>query len=76
MKSKNQIVRELVSEKKYKEALQICKDWIYEDPNHSKILRLGYECLMYPGFYKQIGKDPEEAYEEAVRVLNEIYGTH
>lgn len=75
MESKNAKVRRLVACGEYKKALQICKDWIYENPSHSEILRLGYECLMYPGFYRQIGKDPERAYNEAVRVLNEVYRT-
>lgn len=74
MKSKNQIVRDLVAEKKYKEALQICKDWNYENPSHRDILQRGYDCLMYPDFYRQIGFNPNIEYQKALDVLNMIYG--
>lgn len=72
-KSKNQEVRELVAQGEYKKALQICKEWKYANPSHSEILRRGYDCLMYPGFYKQLGKNPEEEYMKAVEVLKEVY---
>ena len=71
--SKNALVRRLVYEGEYKKALQICKEWNYENPEHSEILRLGYDCLMYPEFYKQLGKSPAYHYQEAVRVLKEVY---
>lgn len=74
METKNDRVRSLVSRGEYKKALQICKDWDYKDPSHRDILRLGYECLMYPTFYSQIGKDPKSSYENAVSVLIEVYG--
>ena len=45
-KSKNQIVRELVSNKEYKKALQICKDWDYANPLYRDMLRRGYECIL------------------------------
>lgn len=75
METKTQKVRNLVAAGEYKKALQICKDWIYENPTYSSILRLGYDCLLYPKFYKQIGKDPEHAYQEAVRVLQAVYAS-
>lgn len=73
METKNAKVRRLVAAGEYKKALQICKDWVYNNPKHSDILRLGYECLLYPSFYKQLGKDPDHYYNEAVRVLKEVY---
>lgn len=72
--SKNQQVRDLVKIKEYKKALQICKDWDYKDPEHRRILRTGYDCLMYPKFYEQLGYDVKSKYDEAVRVLEELYG--
>lgn len=74
MESKNSIVRRLVSQGEYKQALQICKEWDYKNPEDREILRLGYDCLMYPQFYKQLGKDPEYQYGEAIKVLHKIYG--
>lgn len=73
METKNAKVKRLVSQGEYKLALQICKDWNYSNPSHREILRLGYECLMYPDFYRQLGKDPNYQYQLAVEVLSEVY---
>lgn len=75
MESKNEKVRRLVARGEYKQALQICKEWNYEDPSHREILRLGYECLMYPDFYTQIGYDPDIRYKDAIEVLHKVYST-
>ena len=74
IESKNSLVRKLVSQGEYKQALQICKEWNYKDPSHRDKLRLGYECLMRPDFYKQIGKDPDYHYKESIIILHEVYG--
>lgn len=74
METKNAKVRRLVKDGDYKQALQICKDWDYSDPADRNQLRLGYECLMYPEFYKQLGKDPEKEYASAIAVLINVYG--
>lgn len=73
MITKNQMVRDYVSKGEYKKALQICKDWDYNNPEHREILRLGYECLVHPDFYKQLGYDTEGRYQKAVEVLVEVY---
>lgn len=73
IESKNAQVRRLVSQGEYKQALQICKEWDYADPHHREILRRGYECLLYPGFYKQLGHDPDSAYQEAIKILHIVY---
>lgn len=74
METKNEKVRKLVASQNYKQALQICKDWNYSNPSHREVLRIGYECLLYPRFYEQLGRDPELAYKEAIQVLLELYG--
>ena len=73
METKNAKVRRLVREGEYKKALQICKEWDYENPEHREILRSGYDSLLYPSFYKQIGQNPEAQYNKAVEVLKLIY---
>lgn len=73
METKNAKVRRLVSCGDYKQALQICKDWDYENPSHREALRLGYDCLMYPDFYKQLGRNPESEYAKAIEVLKLVY---
>lgn len=74
METKNEKVRKLVSSGEYKQALQICKEWQYKDHTYRDILRLGYECYMYPKFYKQIGYNPDHEYQKAVNVLHIVYG--
>lgn len=74
METKTDKVRRLVSSGDYKQALQICKEWQYRDPSHREILRLGYECLLYPDFYKQLGYNPNQEYQEAIKVLHIVYG--
>ena len=74
METKNAKVRRLVREGEYKKALQICKEWDYENPEHREILRSGYDSLLYPSFYKQIGQNPEVQYNKAVEVLKLVYG--
>ena len=74
METKNAKVRRLVREGEYKKALQICKEWDYENPEHREILRSGYDSLLYPSFYKQIGQNPEVQYNRAVEVLKLVYG--
>jgi len=73
METKNALVRRLVADKEYKKALQICKEWGYVNPTHREVLRLGYECLMYPRFYKQLGYDCDKCYHEAITVLELVY---
>lgn len=74
METKNAKVRRLVREGEYKKALQICKEWDYENPEHREILRSGYDSLLYPSFYKQIGQNPEAQYNKAIEVLKLVYG--
>jgi len=73
METKNAQVRRLVAAGEYKKALQICKDWDYDDVAHRNALRLGYECHMYPDFYKQLGHDTEFAYAQAIEILQKVY---
>ena len=74
METKNAKVRRLVREGEYKKALQICKERDCENPEHREILRSGYDSLLYPSFYKQIGQNPEAQYNKAVEVLKLVYG--
>lgn len=73
METKTNQVKRLVAAGEYKKALQICKDWNYENPMHGSTLRLGYACLMYPRFYEQLGYNPVEQYQKAITVLHNVY---
>lgn len=76
LETKNAKVRRLVASKDYLDALKICKDWEYENPTHRDILRRGYECYVYPRFYKQLGFEPMKEYEKAISVLEQVYGNN
>lgn len=71
--TKTNQVKRLVAEGEYKKALQICKDWNYENKRHGAILQLGYACLMYPRFYDQLGYNPVAEYQRAITVLHDVY---
>lgn len=73
LESKRAQVERLVASGDYKKALQICKEWNYSNPTYCGQLRLGYECLMYPDFYRQLGRDPDEEYNKAVDILRKVY---
>lgn len=73
IETKTDKVRRLVAEGDYKQALQICKDWDYPYDYMRDLLRRGYECYMYPSFYKQLGYDPPKEYEKAVEFLKNYY---
>ena len=75
METKNELVRRLVSQEEYKRALQICKDWDRGiAPEDREQLRLGYECLLYPRIYSQLGHDTNFEYQKAIEVLLKLYG--
>ncbi len=72
---KSDIVRNLVSCKDYKKALRIAKDFrlgISEDD--SDTMKRGYECMVNPAFYRQIGIDTDLAVELAIRTIENLYG--
>lgn len=75
IESKNSIVRRLVSQGEYKQALAICKDWdIGISKEDRDALRLGYECMVHSRFYFSLNYNIEECVEESIRVLIKLYG--
>ncbi len=76
MERKSDAVRRLVSEHKYKEALRIAKEFrlgICKDDSES--MKLGYECILYPDFYRQLGKDTDRIVQKGVETVIRLYGT-
>lgn len=74
-KSKNQLVRELVSKGEYRKALGICKDWdrgiTAEDRN---LMRTAYECMHYTRFYKELGYNTDYIITQGIKTLKKYYG--
>ena len=72
---KSDTVRRLVAEGDYKRALGIVKGFrLGISKEDSGKMTLAYECMTHPGFYRQIGKDPDEAITEGIRILKSMYG--
>jgi len=73
--SKSDTVRGLVASGEYKKALGVVKGFrlgIAKDDINK--MRLAYECLVYPSFYKQLGTDTETAVNEGIQILIDLYG--
>lgn len=75
METKNAMVRRLVKNKSYKQALSICKDWRGGiAPEDTDILRRGYECMVHPRLYRSMGVNVEKCIEDCIEVLERLYG--
>ena len=76
MERKSDKVRRMVEEGRYKEALRIAKDFhlgiTHED---SDTMKRGYECMVWPDFYRELGKNPSEISQKAIETVQRLYGT-
>ena len=74
MVRKTDIVRADIRQKFWKEALRIAKDFrIGVTKEQRDTMRLAYECIVHPEFYRQIGTDIPEAIRKGKLVLLELY---
>lgn len=76
MERKSDAVRRLVAAGDFKAALRIAKDFrrgITKEDSDS--MKRGYECLLYPDFYSQIGVDPRQTALKGVETVQRLYGT-
>ena len=75
MERKSDTVRRLVSERRYKEALRIAKDFrLGIDRSDSEDMKRGYECIVHPDFYKQLGMDTAKIAQKGVDTVIRLYG--
>jgi hypothetical protein len=75
MVKKTDIVRAAVARDDFKEALRIAKDFrINITKEQRSTMARAYECLIYPGFYQQIGTDIQTAISEGVELVTKLYG--
>lgn len=73
---KSDIVRRLVRERDYRSALRIAKEFRLGISKEDRdAMRLAYECLVNPGFYRQLERDPTAEAERGVGVLIRLYGS-
>ena len=75
MERKSDSVRRLVAEGEYQKALSIVKDFRIgiTKEQHNTLVR-AYECMNYPKFYAQIGRNPQADIEAGLSVLKAMYG--
>lgn len=72
MQSKTNQVKMALEINDFKKALQIAKGFrIGFTENDRSTLRRGYECIVRPDFYQQLGKVPEDEIQKAIKLLKE-----
>lgn len=72
---KSDIVRKLVANGDFRKALRIAKDFrIGINKSDSDAMKRGYECMINPKFYEQIGYDPEKEIRTGIETITRIYG--
>lgn len=68
-------VRRLVAAGEYQKALGIAKDFrLGIGQEERNAMRLAYECMVWPDFYKQVGRDVRSEIKAGVEVLVKLYG--
>lgn len=75
MKKKSDIVRELVANEEFDKALALAKTFrMWADKKDGRAVQLAHEVRVNPDFYRQIGKNVDEAYQAGIEVLKKVYG--
>lgn len=75
MERKSDTVRRLVAEQNYKGALRIAKEFrLGISKEDSEDMKRGYECIVHPDFYKQIGYDTDKIAQKGVETIKRLYG--
>ena len=76
MAKKTQIVKDLVRQGQYKEALRIAKGFrLGITREQSDTMVRAYECMVHPEFYRSIGKNIQECIDGGVSVLCQVFGS-
>jgi hypothetical protein len=73
---KTDTVRRLVREHEYRSALRIVKDFrLGISKDDLDAMRLAYECMVNPRFYRQLGRNPAAEVKRGIGVLVRLYGS-
>lgn len=74
-KRKSDVVREAVARGDYKKALGIARNFrLGISKEDSDAMKRGFECMVYPDFYRSIGKDIQLEIQNGVNTLLRLYG--
>lgn len=75
MEKKSDAVRRLVAEGDYKKALSIAKGFkLGFTKEQQDTMTRAHECMVHPGFYRQLGIDEEKAIQAGIDLIKEVYG--
>ena len=70
------IVRNLVSQKRYKSALRYAKKFrLGVTEEEQEQMTRAFECMCFPSFYESIEMNVEEEIEKGVDILVRLYGS-
>lgn len=73
---KSDAVRRLVAAGDFKSALRIASNFrLGISPEDHAIMKRGWECLNFSGFYRSIGIDVPETIRQAQETVQRLYGT-
>ena len=74
MERKSDIVREAVANGDYKKALGIARNFRFGiSKEDADSMRRGYECMIWPEFYKSIGKDVTVETRKGIDTVIRLY---
>ena len=75
MEKKSDMVRRLVAEGDYKKALSIAKGFKmgFTKAQQNTMTR-AHECMVHPGFYKQLGFDEAKVIQDGIDFIKQVYG--
>jgi len=72
---KSDMVRRLVCEGNIKAALRIAKEFrLGITPDDRKHMQYGYECMVHPEFYAQLGRNVDDMVQTGQHTLFRLYG--
>lgn len=75
MKTKSDMVRELVAKGDYKKALSIAKGFkIGFSKTERDLMTRAHECMVHPGFYSQLGFDEAKIIDDGIEFVKSVYG--
>ena len=75
MKKKSEMVRELVAAGDYKKALSIAKGFkLGFTKEELSTMTRAHECMVHPGFYRQLGIYEEKAILDGIEIVKRVYG--
>jgi len=70
---KTEQVKQFFAEGDFKKALRIAKNFrIGITEQQSMDMQMAYECMLYPDFYRQLGKDIEKVKSVGISTLRSL----